>query len=368
MSKLPPKPFKSYSELVELLKSRGMIVEDSARAERKLAQIGYYRLSGFWYPCRKFTANKTRADEFEINTSFNAILELYLFDKKLRQLMLDAIERIEIHIRSVIAHELGELNPLAYKQEKFINPKNLKTFEQKRDGATKTRNDWKEWSDAHERTVERSQEECITWHKSNHKEIPFWVVVEAWDFGTLSKYFKMLNGTHQNKICKRLNISNPKNLENWLREINTLRNRCAHHARIWNRSHNPLKITGEQDVNLVNLGESARTRIYGLIVIIWFLIKKIGPSSDWLNNVADLIDEKPNLPGCSYSAMGFPDEYGFPRKLFGLPNKNIVINLGFSEKRHIYSLVTQYINRNNLTKKRLFSVLALILSKFSKLR
>jgi abortive infection bacteriophage resistance protein len=191
-------------------------------------------------------------------------------------------------------------------------------------------------------------------------------VIEAWDFGTRSKYFEMLNGTHQNNICKRLNILNPKNLKNWLREINTLRNRCAHHARIWNRSHNPLKITGEQDVNLVNLDEKARTRIYGLIVIIWFLTKKIGPSSDWINNVANLMDEKSKLPRCSYVAMGFPDEYGFPRKLFELSNKNIVTHLEFSEKYRFYSLVNQYINKNNLTKKCLFSVLATVLRKFSK--
>ncbi len=325
MSKSPPtKPFKSYSELVELLTSRGMIVEDPARAERKLAQVGYYRLSGFWYPCRKFTADGVRTNEFEINTSFNNIFELYLFDKQLRLLMLDAIERIEIHIRAVIAHELGKLDPLAYKQKTFINPKQLETFEHR----GKTRNHWKEWSDAHEKTIERSQEECITWHRENHKEIPFWVVIEAWDFGTLSKYFEMIKGTHQNKICERLNVLNPKNLENWLREINTLRNRCAHHARIWNRSSpNPLKITGEQDINDLGLDENARKRIYGLIVIIWFLTKKIGPSSDWINNVANLIDEKPSLPGCSYSAMGLPDEHGFPRKFFRLSDKNIVTHL-----------------------------------------
>jgi len=49
-----PKPHKNYKELVEILTNRGMIIPDTIRAERKLSQIGYYRLSGFWYPCRKF--------------------------------------------------------------------------------------------------------------------------------------------------------------------------------------------------------------------------------------------------------------------------------------------------------------------------
>lgn len=50
----PAKPFKSYAELSALLTSRGMELNDPSRAERKLAQVGYYRLSGFWFPCREF--------------------------------------------------------------------------------------------------------------------------------------------------------------------------------------------------------------------------------------------------------------------------------------------------------------------------
>jgi abortive infection bacteriophage resistance protein len=47
----PPKPFRTYAELVALLQQRGMTVEDQARAERKLSQVGYYRLSGL--TCRE---------------------------------------------------------------------------------------------------------------------------------------------------------------------------------------------------------------------------------------------------------------------------------------------------------------------------
>ncbi|MCF8077523.1 MAG: hypothetical protein K9K87_15330 [Desulfotignum sp.] len=83
---LPPKPHKSYSELVSLLISRGMIVPDKNRAERKLSQIGYYRLSGFWYPCREFRTISRQADRgikkkpqredfFQPNINFNDIID-----------------------------------------------------------------------------------------------------------------------------------------------------------------------------------------------------------------------------------------------------------------------------------------------------
>lgn len=327
----PPKPFKSYSDLTTLLIQRNMDVEDPNRAERKLTQVGYYRLSGFWYPCRKLRLDKNgqpvisplnnkpeRLDDFEDGTSFNAVFELYLFDKKLRQLMLDAIERIEVHVRSVIANEIGYDDPLAYQYPKFINPKQTYNFKDKTTG--KLRNTWNEWLARQNEKVNQSKEDCINWHRQNNKAMPFWVVVEAWDFGTMSKYFEILKWSYQNKICKKIGISDPIVLKNWLQEINTLRNRCAHHSRIWNQcSNNPLPVP-KNELYFANLklDNNATTKIYGLISVIWFLIEKIGPNSDWIAKIADLIDSKPKLPGCLYKSMGFPNENGFPRSEFNL--------------------------------------------------
>ena len=326
---LPPKPFKSYAALVDLLADRGMQINDSQRAARKLAQVGYYRLSGFWFPCKQFRRDETgkvilstvtlkpeRLDRFMPGTEFDAIFELYLFDKKLRQLMLDAIERIEIHVRSVIAHEVGFHHPLAYQDTKFVNPSQTENFFDKRTG--KQRNIWSEWFNRQSEQVNRSREDCIEWHRISQKSMPFWVVVEAWDFGTISKYFEMLKRNHQNRVCGRLGISNPTVLKIWLQEINTLRNRCAHHTRIWNQySNNPLPVLPDLYFQKLNLDEHARRRLYGLIAVIWYLVKTIGPSSDWIERIADVIDSKPVIPGCPLMAMGLPDEKGFQRTPFG---------------------------------------------------
>jgi abortive infection bacteriophage resistance protein len=77
---------KTYDEQLCLLKNRGMIVENDTYAIKKLEQLNYYRLSGFWYICRKFVNDtnahaEKRLDIFEIDTSFNKIIELYKFDK-----------------------------------------------------------------------------------------------------------------------------------------------------------------------------------------------------------------------------------------------------------------------------------------------
>lgn len=326
----PPKPFRSYGDLAKLLTSRGMEIADPLRAERKLAQVGYYRLSGFWFPAREFvwderghvtlcniTQKPLRLNTFITGTSFDSVFSLYLFDKKLRQLMLDAIERIEIHVRSIIAHEIGYHDPLAYQDPRFINPKQTADW-QDRNG--KRRNTWNEWKARQTDLINRSREDCIEWHRQNHKAMPFWVVVEAWDFGVLSKYFEILKRGHQNRIAARLCISNPKILKEWLQEINTLRNRSAHHSRIWNQvTSNPIPVLPtEAYFRDLALDQNALSRLYGLISVMWFLLRQIGPSSKWLHQVADVIDAKPDLPGCPFASLGLPSENGFPRKLFNI--------------------------------------------------
>jgi len=102
--------------------------------------------------------------------------------------MIDAIERIEIHIRSIIAHELGQYDPLAYQSATFINPQKLHW----RDRNGNIKNLWAEWSKNHSEKIRKSREKSITYHRANSKAMPFWVVIEAWDFGTMSKYFENL--------------------------------------------------------------------------------------------------------------------------------------------------------------------------------
>ncbi|QXI38520.1 Abi family protein [Pseudomonas xantholysinigenes] len=304
-----------------------MHIEDTTRTERKLAQLGYYRLSGFWYPARQFhldphqqrllcsiSRKPIRLDAFEPGTAFEDAVSLYKFDKTLRMLMLDAIERLEVHLKTVVAHEIGYHDPMAYTDVKYILPKWTQPYT---DRNGNPRNKWLEWSIKQESHLKRSKEDCIQWHMQAKKSIPVWVAVEAWDFGDLSEFFELLSGKYQNLILGRLGLSDAKMFSRWLQQISHLRNRCAHHTRIWNQaSPNPLSVPANHPYfQPLQLNESSRKRLYGLISIIWFLLKRIAPSSTWIREVGSLVDTKPNLPGCTYEAMGLPVT-GFPRHLF----------------------------------------------------
>ncbi|BBG58347.1 Abi family protein [Providencia rustigianii] len=304
------KPHKEYAEQLDLLLERGMQIADRDRAIKKLTQVGYYRLSGFWYISRVIVTGddglSRRTDQFLAGTTFENAYDLYLFDKKLRLLMLDALERIEIHIRSVIAHEIGRLDPLAYRNSSFINPK----------FTSDTNSKFDQWLVALDGKIKASRDECICWHREQKKEIPFWVAVETWDFGQMSKYYTMLKGGLQQKITRRFDIDNTRLFANWLNGLNILRNRCAHHSRIWNRKYISLMMPKIDYFDSLISNNIQKERVYGLICIIWYLVKRIAPNSNWLRQVADLIDTKPNMPGCSFNHMGLPTK-GFPREAFG---------------------------------------------------
>lgn len=96
------KPWQSYPEQLQILKRRGLQVEHDEAALRYLARIGYYRLSGYWYPMRLINQSASarqkrpiRLDQFVDGSRFEDAVRLYIFDAKLRLLALDALERIE---------------------------------------------------------------------------------------------------------------------------------------------------------------------------------------------------------------------------------------------------------------------------------
>ncbi|HIU17897.1 MAG TPA: Abi family protein [Candidatus Avidesulfovibrio excrementigallinarum] len=309
------KPFMTYSALISLLERRGMVIDDHDRARRKLQDVGYYRLSGFWYPCRKFLNDTNgqrivsdvggtvlrRADDFLAGTTFNKVFALYLFDKSLRLLMLDALERVEICLRSLVAHEMGSHDPYAYTSTTFINPK------WRIPKAGKTLSVWDAWSQKLTAQLADSREDCICWYRAEHHDIPIWVSVQIWEFGTLSKYVSMLNGRYQNAVCKEICSGlRPKDLNNWLHALNLLRNRCAHHNRIWNQSSMPLSFPQSIDYFAQNAPLVDTTRLAGLIAVLWFLIRRMGPASTWLNRVETTLNSMPaGLPNCNMKALGF---------------------------------------------------------------
>lgn len=299
--KLPPKSHLTYLEQINRLLNRGMIIEDKSRAIKKLTHIGYYRLSGYWYTCRKQQyENRNRLSEFEDNTSFEKLYDLYLFDKDLRIQLFCGIERIENYIKALIAYNLGAKDTCAYLNEEFF----LINTEQKKEHFQKLRQKI-------ENSIKNSKEDSIKWNRENYINVPIWVVCDIWDFGTLSNIYKLLKIKYQLLICKKLGLKKATDLVSCLHILNIIRNRCAHNARLWNYSlkpHVPKSIFQYFNISFSQNDLNNSSRIFDIILIIWFFISKISHKSTWLEDIITLLKRKPNLPNVNFYAMGFANE------------------------------------------------------------
>lgn len=234
-------PWKSFTDQLELLKSRGMSVTDEPAAISYLERIGYYRLSAYWYPFRIFEHSQgvesgrlhsSRTDAFVANTQFTDALALYLFDKQLRLLVLDALERVEVAIRVDISHLLGERDVFAHQ-----NSTQLHTNASRRKNPKTGKTVFMSWNDHYQGLLARSKEDFVKHYKKEHAgQLPIWVACELWDFGTMSRLFAMMKVQDQLAISQKYGIHDHQVLASWLRSMNYLRNLVAHHCRVWNRN------------------------------------------------------------------------------------------------------------------------------------
>ena len=171
------KPYKTTQEHIQELRRRGMHLDD-AQATQWLRTVGYYRLSGYWYPCRDYSGSDTEI--FYPNTEFAHIADLYEFDRKLRTLIHDALERVEIAMRNALVEELGPLSPEAMYHPDTFSTSREKYYEVLFTVQNKVKR-------AYGRG--RREGDISVQHNLNHygPHLSIWVLVSTLDFSDLSK-------------------------------------------------------------------------------------------------------------------------------------------------------------------------------------
>jgi len=310
---LPPyrKPFLSISDQIALLQRRGMVVRDVQQASAHLERLGYYRLSGYWYPMRRSIRVSGQArvlDDFQPGTDFDQVIALYNFDKRLRLLMLDGIERIEVGLRVRVALELGVRDPFAHRKPAELHA----NFQRPgRNGVPKHQS----WVDKLDELTSRSNAEFVEhFDRTYAPPLPIWIAIELWDFGLLSTLLAGIKWPDALNIAVQHGIPRPDLLQSWARSINYVRNVCAHHARLWNH---PLVVypaaPRHGEVPLLDhiVGDThAQTRLYGTAAIIQLLARAIDPTSRWADELKAILPGLPAAPGVSLAATGFPNGWG----------------------------------------------------------
>ena len=313
------RPWKAFDEQIDLLKSRGMTVQDEAWATEWLQRTGYYRLSAYWYPFRVFmheqdpdtgAIRSVRTDAFVPDTAFSDAVNLYLFDRKLRVLLADALERIEVSLRVQIAYRLGKTDTFAYLHEDNFHP----TW-RNRPGPDSRLTAFAAWQQKYQSLVQRSKEDFVKHYRDTHgPDLPIWVAIEVWDFGAVSQLLAMMKVPDQQAIAAHYGIADWQAFASWVRALSYLRNLVAHHSRVWNRnmvSEPKMPASGQSAWCAQFVGKRdllAKPFVY--LAIVRHMVEAICPGSQWRHRLADHLLEFPAQASQrkqSVTAMGAPE-------------------------------------------------------------
>lgn len=292
------KPPLTYQAQAGQLIQRGLIA-DAATLTDCLKSVNYYRLSGYWHPLRTRDAQGNLLDRFNPGASLAVVLDRYNFDRQLRLLLLEAIEPIEVWIRTALAYEHAHRHgPFAYTQATHLPRFQLSEHQ--------------EWLDKTRRECSQSKEDFILHFKnrygSHHQDLPIWMAVELFSMGASRKFFAGCENSIRQNCAAQVGLSD-RVLDSWLRTLTATRNFCAHHGRLWNRplTFAPLIPHAKSRPDWHHQVSVPGTHIYAALCVCSDLLAKIAPSSLWrIRTVAILSSLPPTIP---LAEMGFPPNW-----------------------------------------------------------
>jgi abortive infection bacteriophage resistance protein len=282
------KPPLTYEQQADLLLSRGLVAAKPDLIER-LRSVSYYRLCAYWFPLK-------RADNsFEPGTTFDAVWRRYTFDRQLRLLVMDGIERVEITLRSRLAYELThQFGPFAHLDVKAFP--GIAPAEHQR-----------LLDELHE-NAQRSREAFVEHFRKTYDEfpdIPLWAAVETMTFGQMLTIYRNCGKHLQRDIATTFQLPGTV-LLSWLFTLNYIRNLCAHHSRLWNRQLALKPLIPRHDARWHAPQPIQNDRVFVVLTLLRHLLSHTAQQSQWRERLYSLFDRYPELP---LANMGIPDDW-----------------------------------------------------------
>lgn len=320
------KPALTVEQQLQRLIDRGLEVTQPDRACHFLQVVSYFRLSAYMRPFESAEQLPDGEHRFHPGTRLRDLTTLYDFDRRLRLLVIDAIERIEVATRAIITnHMCVQYGPHWYIQAENFNS-NYRHHElmdeiarvQQRAVADYERecqqieNSRMPAASKQNRLARRRKESYARHYVLTYNTptlMPAWAALEELTLGQLSHLYKGLARDQDRKsIAHCFGLTAPL-LTSWLHTLTTIRNYCAHHARLWNRELGiKPKFPESQQVpwpHVLRTGADNR-RLFPVLALLCILMRKVSPNTSWDHRLAELLRAFPTI---HLPAMGFPEHW-----------------------------------------------------------
>jgi abortive infection bacteriophage resistance protein len=273
----------TFMQQVDNLIKKGVIVQEPDLCRDFFSRVNYYRFSAYFLPFRK--SDKT----YHVGTTFEQAHKIYIFDAKMRNLIFRAIEEIEMSLRTQLAYvHSHKYGAIGYKDAQNFNDYHRhEAFEIKVANSIK----------------ENINSPVVKHHESYYEgQFPLWVIIEFFSTSTLSYFYSDLKLPEQKDIARRLYNTTPQHVMSWLKCLTDLRNRCAHHSRLyyWLFASIP-KMPSESS-------HIATRRLFEQILVLKYLFPS---KQDWNNcifpSITALVDDYMEVIELAH--IGFPIDW-----------------------------------------------------------
>lgn len=296
---------------LQLLKSKGLTIEDELEAEYWLSQISYLRFKNYSLLHKDYT---TGNGNYLAGTTFNEVLQLYRFDQKLKMLVFEALENIEVAMKTLLSNTMS----LKHGAHWYVNDTHF-ISQAERKKLTLTAHigagvtvffSHEDFMKNIEEEMEAPEEPFLKHYKKNYEPIqpPSWMMTEIISFGTLSRMFENLQSSEEKeKICNTFNLTK-KHLTSWLHCLSFIRNRCAHHARlIYNRFTITPSLPAKRSRQFLKEADDVdNNSLYAVLCCIQYLLEYCNRNSNFRIELLQLLKQFPEL---NLKALGFTSSW-----------------------------------------------------------
>ena len=317
------KQWLCLEDQISKLAARGVEIPDLDRGKQLLRAVGYYRLTGYLYPFRK---SETYLDEagrqrqrvlnhYREGTSIDDAAAVISFDRRLRMLILEGIEQIEVSLRMQVGYVLGRRSAFAH-----LDPASfVDAFTELRTDSTTgepTPSNHDQWILKAADQQNASDEAFVAHFREKYEgRMPIWALTEILEMGQLSRLYGGLSNSISTEIATAYSAPSKKVMYSWISSLNYVRNVAAHHARIFNRKL--VVAPGRPAVGQIPLldhlkDEESSKRVFGLynaLAVMGYLLRSIDPDSDWQQRMVDLIESFPETEALTKYSLGLPRQW-----------------------------------------------------------
>lgn len=287
----------SFEAQAGRLIARGLVAERSTLVKR-LAATNYFRFCAY-------AESFLDGEKYLPDTTLEKVWRLYTFDHRLRTLCLDAIESIEVQVRTQLAYHFAhDIGPLKYLEEA-----NFPEFDT-------SMSDFSDWRGKVNSVIKRtkdpeshSREDFVVnyfqEYGDSHEQPPIWMLIELMDFGSTLSFFRGVSTDIKKKVSNTIQFPDVL-VMSWLLGLNTMRNRCAHHSVLWSwRSPRVMRPNKKKYPEWYSASFPSN-RIGILLTVCRYWLNQISPTNTWTARVFELFDQYPEID--TYK-MGLPHNW-----------------------------------------------------------